>query len=165
MCNHNMASSREVAFIEDEPIRRSEQAALASLIQSSFALTSHCKTAKPPSSSNHPQKSHHSSHIPAPPQSISNPSTASSTDYSQCSCLCPRFPSSTFFITIIPVIFTKNSNARPMVANSGVLHTSLPSTSQEIMPCQTWAVLLKAVPIVKPRRRGWQTRRFAGERY
>lgn len=63
-------------------------------------------------------------------------------------------PSSTFLITMIPVIFTKNSNARPMVANSGVLHTSLPSTSQEIMPCQTWAVLLKAVPIVKPRRRG-----------
>lgn len=93
MCNHNMASSREVAFIEDEPIRRSEQAALASLIQSSFALTSHCKTAKPPSSSNPPQKSSYPPpNIPAPPQSISNPSTASSTGYSQCSCLCPRFP-------------------------------------------------------------------------
>lgn len=30
--------------------------------------------------------------IPAPPPSISNPSTASSNDHSQCSCLCPSFP-------------------------------------------------------------------------
>lgn len=124
----------EVAFVEDEQMGRSEQAALASLIQSSFYKASHRKTAASKASnilipllpiSQHPR---HQSQTPALlPPTITASALASAL----------ASPSSTFLITMIPVIFTKNSNARPMVANSGVLHTSLPSTSQEIMPCQT----------------------------